>query len=99
MNIHKLIHKHYVSISFLIILLVLIVSLLAGQRTARAESDIPSSSANSIDISGLTSAMNMYSLSPPETAPDFTLMSLNGSKIQLSELRGKVVLLSFWATW
>jgi thiol-disulfide isomerase/thioredoxin len=30
---------------------------------------------------------------------DFTLESLDGSKISLSSYRGKVVLLSFWATW
>ncbi len=32
-------------------------------------------------------------------AKDFTLKSLEGSKTTLSELRGKVVLLDFWATW
>jgi peroxiredoxin/outer membrane lipoprotein-sorting protein len=32
-------------------------------------------------------------------AQDFTLKSLDGAKITLSELRGKVVLLDFWATW
>jgi thiol-disulfide isomerase/thioredoxin len=32
-------------------------------------------------------------------APDFTLTSLSGQKVRLSELRGKVVLLNFWATW
>jgi len=30
---------------------------------------------------------------------DFTLDALNGPKVQLSELRGKVVLVNFWATW
>ena len=32
-------------------------------------------------------------------APDFTLKALNDSSYTLSELRGKVVLLNFWATW
>ncbi len=32
-------------------------------------------------------------------APDFTLRDLEGEQIQLSGLRGKVVLLDFWATW
>jgi peroxiredoxin/outer membrane lipoprotein-sorting protein len=32
-------------------------------------------------------------------AQNFTLKSLDGAKITLSELRGKVVLLDFWATW
>jgi peroxiredoxin len=32
-------------------------------------------------------------------APDFTLKDLSGRPVQLSSLRGKVVLLNFWATW
>ena len=32
-------------------------------------------------------------------APDFTLDTLDGNKVTLSELRGKVVVVNFWATW
>ncbi|HKU27168.1 MAG TPA: TlpA disulfide reductase family protein [Candidatus Sulfotelmatobacter sp.] len=32
-------------------------------------------------------------------APDFTLETLDGKNLRLSELRGKAVLLNFWATW
>jgi len=32
-------------------------------------------------------------------APDFTLKTLDGQEIVLSQFRGKVVLLDFWATW
>ena len=32
-------------------------------------------------------------------APDFEAMDINGKKIKLSDLKGKVVLLDFWATW
>ena len=32
-------------------------------------------------------------------APDFTLDSLDGNSVRLSDLRGKAVLLNFWATW
>lgn len=33
------------------------------------------------------------------TAPSFTLDSLSGEPISLSDLRGKVVVLNFWASW
>ncbi len=32
-------------------------------------------------------------------AADFTLKTIDGSPVHLAELRGKVVLLDFWATW
>lgn len=32
-------------------------------------------------------------------APDFTLETLDGKSMSLSDLRGKAVLLNFWATW
>jgi cytochrome c-type biogenesis protein len=32
-------------------------------------------------------------------APDFTLNRLEGQQLRLSELRGQVVMLNFWATW
>jgi peroxiredoxin len=32
-------------------------------------------------------------------APDFTAKDLNGNTIKLSDLKGKVVVLDFWASW
>jgi cytochrome oxidase Cu insertion factor (SCO1/SenC/PrrC family) len=32
-------------------------------------------------------------------APDFTLKEIDGGKISLKELRGKIILLNFFATW
>ena len=36
---------------------------------------------------------------PGEPAPNFQLRDMNGRVVSLSDLRGKVVLLNFWATW
>lgn len=35
----------------------------------------------------------------PDPAPDFKLTSLDGKPLTLAGVRGKVVLLNFWATW
>ncbi|WP_130805550.1 TlpA family protein disulfide reductase [Senegalia massiliensis] len=32
-------------------------------------------------------------------APDFTLQTLSGEKASLSDYKGKIVLINFWATW
>ena len=38
-------------------------------------------------------------LRPGRPAPDFTLANLDGQSVSLSQFRGKVVLLDFWASW
>ena len=34
-----------------------------------------------------------------KTAPNFSLADASGKRVQLSDFRGKVVVLDFWATW
>lgn len=34
-----------------------------------------------------------------QKAPDFTLKDINGNPVSLSSLKGRVVILNFWATW
>jgi len=34
-----------------------------------------------------------------QTAPSFALLDLDGNKVDISDLKGKVVVVDFWATW
>jgi len=38
-------------------------------------------------------------IQPPVTIPDFALTQLDGTSLRISELRGDVVIMEFWATW
>ena len=44
-------------------------------------------------------ALQIEEYAPPRPAPAFSLPDLNGRNATLAELRGKVVMLFFWATW
>jgi cytochrome oxidase Cu insertion factor (SCO1/SenC/PrrC family) len=44
-------------------------------------------------------ALDLQAYETPKPAPAFSLPDLDGHTRKLEELRGKVVLLFFWATW
>jgi peroxiredoxin len=48
----------------------------------------------------LAQAAQIFAMQDAEVEKaDFTLKDLHGKKVTLSELRGKIVLVNFWATW
>jgi peroxiredoxin len=48
----------------------------------------------------LVAAMPCATAAPaPVPAPDFTLPTRDGGSVQLSSLKGQVVMINFWATW
>lgn len=57
----------------------------------------------SVGFSGCSDSSRQSSPAGPatvgQTAPDFTLSDLAGKTYALSALRGKVVIVNFWATW
>ena len=44
-------------------------------------------------------AESMTPLDGKTPAPDFTLPDIDGNAVRLSDFRGKVVIVNFWATW
>ncbi len=57
------------------------------EEPARSEEPTtPSTSSPTIAVAG-------------ELAPDFTLKNLAGEDVTLSDYRGKIVMINFWATW
>jgi thiol-disulfide isomerase/thioredoxin len=61
----------------------------AGARLRRIQRVLPSTSASRSPAG--------YHVG--EVAPEFALPTLNGRSARLTDYRGKVVLLNFWATW
>ena len=92
-------NKIFLSIT---IILILLGSIYGGFRelsetlpeSAEADQKLPD-----IDLAALMRAVNIQQPEKPVLPPDFTLMSIAEEQINLRQQRGKVVMLSFWATW
>ena len=91
----------------------LMVGLLAGcatqepvatpEDTALAAAVEPGGSPTPADIGAATSTATEGPITVDrgsgDVAPDFELVSLKGDPLSLSDLRGKTVVLNFWASW
>jgi peroxiredoxin len=74
-------------IAFLVVLVVLIALFIAGLFVMERPSDTTGNTTGTKAIAG------------GDRAPEFRLKTLNGGSVSLADLRGKVVMVHFWATW
>ncbi len=80
--------------------LLAIVFLLLSACKGESEQDraAPAAEPATAEVEAQPAASNVQETSYPE-APDFALLDLEGNTHRLSDYRGKVVILDFWATY
>lgn len=71
----------------------------AMKKFLMAMAIVLSFSACGVDENGGSASTRSSVNAPRAAAAGFSLPSVNGGTVSLSELRGKVVLIDFWATW
>jgi len=81
-----------------IIISLVAVALIVGVGCSKTDSAKPAAN-NTTPPVVQTPAAVPETPTAPGVAPDFILNDLDGKPVKLSDYRGKVVLLNFWATW
>jgi peroxiredoxin len=72
------------------------IDLFTQQEIAERLKKAPSNDAKTVKTKNKKHELN---LNINDTASEFTVEMVNGNKIKLSDLKGKVVLVNYWATW
>ena len=75
------------------------VVVLAGAWFAPAASSASPAESAAMPVADALEAFGAQLPRVHKPAPDFLLPRVDGGRMQLAELRGKVVLVHFWATW
>ena len=70
---------------FLVFMSVLVISLLLDGHIVSAQTQFAEAGVEKFRV--------------PVEAPDFTLTEIGGGNVSLKELRGKIILLNFFASW
>ena len=80
-------------------ILILLLSSLMVSLVACSSPDATPQEATAAPADNVAAASSPLTTSDLGEAPDFVLQTLAGDSLRLSDLRGQVVLLNFWATW
>lgn len=83
----------WLMLALIVVIVAILVMPMGGGNEAAAEEPIVMEESERDDLEATT----LVKAGMP--APDFTVTMFDGRRLTLSSLRGKVVLLNFWATW
>ncbi|KPL59464.1 redoxin domain-containing protein [Rossellomorea vietnamensis] len=73
---------------------IFLVNLFQDQQEKKAKEEAAQLAKESMDLSDAKEG-----LTKGDSAPDFSLTTLDGEEVKLSDYQGKKVILNFWATW
>ncbi|MGP4059933.1 peroxiredoxin family protein [Halobacillus litoralis] len=92
--------KQWGATAFLVLLFAfVIISALNENDEKEADSGLQEYSDRDQEGAGMTAPNAPDGLEEGEQAPDFTLQTLEGETVKLSDFKGKKVFLNYWATW
>ncbi|MCA1009336.1 TlpA disulfide reductase family protein [Halobacillus halophilus] len=96
----QLIKQILASVFLLALLSLVAYNVWSERETSPEDSELQTYEASKEEKgTGMTSPDAPSGLKEGEKAPDFTLETLKGEEVKLSDYKGKKVFLNFWATW
>ncbi|WP_409251986.1 peroxiredoxin family protein [Bacillus sp. SCS-153A] len=90
-------NKRILGIGLVLVLVGLFVGNIFMKQASKKEME--KQVADQLEESGLEVDFGSDGPGEGDAAPDFTLMTLEGKEVSLSDYKGKKVILNFWATW
>lgn len=69
----------------------------SGKEEANLEEDVAKE--DIVEAPEVDESQDEFDIAVDKESPDFTLKNLAGENVSLSDYRGKIVLINFWATW
>ncbi len=84
---------------FFLLITTLVLAACSAREPAVRSTPVSGSAPNVASVSRLVAGSGERAPQRGDSAPDFSFELADGSTVALSDLRGRKVLLNFWATW
>lgn len=90
--------KQWIATLFLLTLFIMVIVTALNENN---QNEVPQGTTADTESenTGMTAPNAPDGLQVGEKAPDFTLMNLDGEKVNLSDYKGKKIFLNYWTTW